>query len=289
MPPVRTNPVDVLPPDVVYPPQVSVQPKPVEWRREWPRFSTVDWFVTGSGAALALATAIIAPRRQHVHGAALFDEEVRGALRLRDPQARFTARDISDVILSLEATWPFFVDSLIITWWFRGSPDAAAQMALVDMEALAVVTGLQGVTNTIAGRERPYGRECGGAQLPDQTVDCEGSVRFRSFFSGHAAFAFMGAGLICSHHVKLGLFRGGGDTLACVVAYTGAAATATLRVMGDMHYATDILTGSVVGTAVGLVVPWLHYREVNVANEVRHGVTVRVVPVGAGLGLGGTF
>lgn len=289
VPPTRTNPVDILPPDTVYPPQVSVQPKPVVWRREWPRFGLWDWIVTGTGAAAALASAIIAPPGKNVSGGFLFDEDVRDAIRLRDPQARYTARDVSDVILSLEATWPFFVDSLIITWWFRGSPDAAAQMALVDAEALAVVTGIQGITNTIASRERPYGRTCGSSEQPEDTVGCEGSVRYRSFFSGHAAFAFMGAGLVCVHHLKHGLFQGGGDTAACIVAYTGAAATATLRVMGDMHYATDVLTGSAIGTAVGLIVPWLHYREVNVANETRTAVNVRLVPVGVGLGIGGTF
>jgi len=289
MPPTRTNPVDLLPPDVVYPPQVDVQPKPVVWRREWPRFGTWDWIVTGTGASAALASAIIAPVGRRVSGGILFDEDVRDTLRLQDPQARYTARDVSDVILSLEATWPFFVDALIITWWFRGSPDAAAQMALVDAEALAVVTGLQGLTNTIATRERPYGRLCGTGELPDETADCQGSVRYRSFFSGHAAFAFMGAGLVCSHHVKLGLFRGVGDTLACITAYTGAAATATLRVMADMHYASDVLLGAAVGTTVGLVVPWLHYREVNVANESKQLGTLRLVPVGIGLGVSGTF
>lgn len=295
MPPIRTNPVDILPPDVVYPPLVSVQPKPVEWRREWARFSTTDWIITAAAASVTLATAIIPPQPKHVYGGWLFDDDVRDALRLRDPQARFTARDVSDVILSLEATWPFFVDALITTWWFRGSPDAAAQMALVDAEALAIVTAIQGTTNTIVSRERPYGQVCGAPEQPNETNNCEGNVRHRSFFSGHSAFAFMSAGLICTHHVQLGLLRGAGDALACVTAYTGAAATATLRVMGDMHYATDVITGALVGTTVGVLVPLLHYRNVNVANEIKRGnrapdkVDVTLIPVGAGLGIGGTF
>ncbi|MBC7018165.1 hypothetical protein, partial [Salmonella enterica] len=90
-------------------------------------------------------------------------------LRLPTSEGRYIARDASDVILSLEATWPFFVDALVATWWYRGSPDAAAQMALVDGEALAVVTAIQGVTNTLVSRERPYGRTCGTAELPAET------------------------------------------------------------------------------------------------------------------------
>ncbi len=296
VPPTQKNPVDLLPPDVVYPPNVAVQPKPIIWRREWPRFSTTDWIVTGAGLAVAITSAIVAPPPNRSYGPVLFDDAVRNALRFKNPQARFSARDVSDVLLSLEATWPFFVDAVITTWWFRGSPDAAAQMALVDGQALAIVTAIQGATNTVVGRQRPYGKECGTAEQPEKTVECEGNVRNRSFFSGHAAFAFMSAGLICTHHIQHGMLRGGGDTLACVVAYAGAAATATLRVAADVHFATDVLTGTLVGTAVGLAVPLFHYRTANVANEVRqhagpgkHGVDVTLIPFGAGLGLGGTF
>ncbi len=279
--------------NVLTPPQRDMPSRPVVWRAEWPRFGTADWIVTGAGAATAIATAIIPPQSKHVYGGALFDESARDALRLKSPQARFNARDASDVILSLEATWPFFVDALVTTWWFRNSRDAAAQMALVDAQALSIVTAIQGATNTLASRERPYGRACGTADQPEQTVECEGNVRYRSFFSGHAAFAFMSAGLICTHHVQHGLFGGAADSVACVVGYAGAAATATLRVMGDMHYATDVLTGAAVGAIVGIAVPLFHYRNANMVTEPRTGraqtIDVSVVPVGAGLGFGGTF
>jgi len=320
MPPIEKNPIDILPRDVLYPPNVEIQPKPILWRREWPRFSTADWIITGAGAALALAAAIAPPQSKHVYGGVLFDDDVRSFLRLKNPQARFNARDASDVLLSLEATWPFFVDAVITTWWFRGSPDAAAQMALVDGQALAIVTAVQGATNTIASRERPYGQVCGSSEQPDQTVECEGNVRHRSFFSGHAAFTFMSAGLICTHHLQHRFLRGAGDELACAIAYGGAAATATLRVMGDMHYATDVLTGAMVGGLIGVAVPLFHYRRANVENQVEPaepeparpgeprgagagrakarregrrpvtpGVDMTLIPVGAGLGVGGTF
>lgn len=279
--------------DAAFPPRRDRPSRPIVWRSGWPRFGTADWIITGAGAAIALASAIIPPQPRHIYGGALFDEGVRDAIRLRNPQARYNARDASDVILSLEATWPFFVDALITTWWFRDSRDAAVQMALVDEQALAIVTAIQGATNTIASRERPYGRTCGTPDQPEQTVECEGNVRYRSFFSGHAAFAFMSAGLICTHHLQHGLFGGAWDPIACIVGYTGAAATATLRVMGDMHYATDVLTGALVGTVVGVAVPLFHYRNVTGSDGTKTGrannVDVSLIPVGAGLGLGGTF
>jgi membrane-associated phospholipid phosphatase len=99
----------------------------------------------------------------------------------------------------------------------------------------------------------------------------------------------MAAGLICVHHEKLDLFGGAGDHIACVTAYAGAAATATMRVMGDMHYVSDIAVGASVGTLVGLAVPLLHYRRVNLAPAPKTAVDWTLIPVGAGLGVGGTF
>jgi membrane-associated phospholipid phosphatase len=285
------NPIDVLPGDVIYPPLGDKPTRRIKWDPEWPRFSTADWIITGTGAAITLASAIIPPQKKHsLNGPILFDDSARNALRLPTSEGRYIARDASDVILSLEATWPFFVDALITTWWYHGSPDAAAQMALVDGEALAVVTAIQGATNTIVSRERPYGPTCGSPELPSQTNDCEGSVRYRSFFSGHTAFTFMAASLICVHHMKLDLLDGPGDELSCVTAYAGAAATGALRVMGDMHWASDVMVGAGVGTLVGLAVPLLHYRRVNLApEEKKTGVDVHLIPVGAGLGVGGIF
>jgi membrane-associated phospholipid phosphatase len=288
-PNLQKNPIDVLPGDVVYPPKLARPSKPVLWSPEWPRFSTADWVVTGTAAAITIAAAIIPPQPTHRFGGVLIDDEARRVLRYPTTEGRYVARDASDVILSLAATWPLFVDALITTWWFRASPDAAGQMALIDAQALSIVTAIQGTTNGIASRQRPYGQICGTPEQPQSTIDCEGSVRYRSFFSGHAAFTFMSAGLICVHHMKLGLLGSPGDVLSCVLAYTGAAATATLRVVGDMHYVSDVTVGAAFGTLVGLAVPLWHYRTVNPAPQGNNGVQMTVIPVGAGLGLGGTF
>ena len=289
MPNLQKNPIDVLPGDVIYPPLRTTPVKPVIWDPEWPRFGLADWIITGAGTAITLGAAILPPQTKHYVSTFGIDDSARKSLRLRTVEGRYVARDASDVILSLEATWPFFVDALITTWWYRGSPDAAAQMALVDGEALAIVTAIQGATNTLVSRERPYGQTCGGL-TPAETTDCDGSTRYRSFFSGHTAFTFMAASLICVHHEKLDLLRGPGDEIACITAYTGAAATGLLRVVGDVHYISDVAVGAAVGTAVGLAVPLLHYRRANLApKEKAAGVDMHVMPVGAGVGVGGTF
>lgn len=238
--------------------EIPVLP-PIEWNPKWGEIDAVDFTVIGSGAALALAAALIGPINEKPSHGILFDEDARDALSQGTTRSRYRARDTSDVLLSLLVTTPFFIDAFILAYFYRDSPEVAYNMAIIDAQAIAVTAGIQGATNVIASRERPYGRDCGGA-LPGNLHDCVGSKRYRSFFSGHSSLAFTGAGLICSHHLRLGLLGGGAlDAATCIVSLAGAAATATLRVVGDVHYASDIITGAVVGTLVGFLVPALHY------------------------------
>ena len=259
------------------------------WNRSYARFGTANTIVMLLGGATTLATAIIPPiEGNRRFGGVLFDESARNALRAPTPQGRYIARDTSDVFLSLSLTYPFFVDALISAWWFRGNADVARQMSLIDAEALAITGTIQGVTNVLAARERPYGRTC-GAETPEDSIDCTTTGRYRSFFSGHAAFAFTAAGLICSHHLYLGLLGNkAADVSTCVASYLGAGLTATLRVVGDNHYATDVITGSLVGTAVGLLVPWFHYKGFRPTAQIG-GVDVQLTPAANGASLMGTF
>jgi membrane-associated phospholipid phosphatase len=252
------------------------------WSPEWNQVDTQDYVITGGAAAIALAAAIIKPINKRPSHGILFDEAARDVLRQGTTGSRYRARDTSDVLLSLLVTTPFFIDAFITAYWYRGAPDVAYNMAIISAETLAITAAIQGVTNTLVSRERPYGRDCGGA-LPDDLFDCLGSKRYRSFFSGHSSLAFTGAGLICVHHLRLDLLGGGGrDLAACAVAMAAAATTATLRVVGDVHYASDVITGSLVGALIGLAVPTLHY-------EFGEEASVSLVPSGNGLSVVGTY
>jgi membrane-associated phospholipid phosphatase len=255
------------------------------------RFNAADAVLTGVGLAATLTAAIVPPVEAHRRsGGVLVDEEVRSALRASSFQGRYLARDTSDVLLSLLATYPFFLDAAATAWWYRGNADVARQIALVNLEALAFAGMLQGITNVLAARERPYGRDCGGI-LSAGSVDCEGAVRYRSFFSGHAMFSFTAASVSCSHHLYLGLYANRlADAASCVTGYLAAAATATLRVVGDMHYASDVALGALVGSAVGLGIPWLHYHTGHTGALLpTSAVRLHLVPLGAGAALGGSF
>ncbi len=263
-------------------------PAPLTWN--WTRFSTADYVVGATAGAITLTTAIINPRKAHVRGGLWFDNDVRNALRVRSLSNRYIFRDASDVGLSLAVSWPFVADALTAAWWYRGSRDVAEQMALIDLETLAISGAIQGVTNTLVSRERPYGRTCGTSELPSDSIDCEGSAHYRSFFSGHSTLSFTGAALICIHHFENDLLGPPWDAISCAGGYAVAATTATFRVVSDVHYASDVLTGALVGTLVGYGVPLLHYRSKNaLASGKSGGLELHVIPSPGGLGLLGIF
>ena len=268
-------------------------PPPLIWK--WRTFTVADFVVTAAGAATTLTAAIVKPSGNHkLCGGILFDESVRDALRAPALADRYIYRDASDVGLSLAVTWPFVTDALITAWWYRGSREVAQEMALINLQTLSINGALQGVTNVLVSRERPFGRDCGQGELPADAIDCTGSVHYRSFFSGHSSFSFSGAALICVHHFENELMGAPWDALSCAGGYAVAATTATFRVVSDVHYASDIMLGAAVGTLVGWGVPLLHYRTAS-KSTASQGVTrppalqMTLVPSPNGIGVAGTF
>ena len=261
---------------------------PYEWKLA--PFSTTDWIIAGTAGAITLAMAIVPPLHTHqITGPILFDTAVRDAVRPSSIRVRYDFRDASDVGLSLMATWPFFVDALATAWWYRGSREVAQQMALLDLETLAISGAIQGVTNVVVSRPRPYGSDCGTQALPGNALDCGFTPEYRSFFSGHAAFSFTSAALICDNHVGTGLLGQPWDTLSCVGGYVAASATASMRVLADEHYASDVITGALVGTLVGYGVPFLHQRHLDATSVQAGSVRLTLVPSAGGAGVVGTF
>lgn len=265
-------------------------PPPLIWK--WPKFSTVDYAVTLAGGVITLGAAIVHPRPTHsLTGPIGFDSDVRNALRADSLPNRYVFRDASDVGLSLSVSWPFVADSLTTAWWYRGSRETAQEMALIDLQTLAVAGAIQGVTNVVVSRERPFGKDCGQGELPSDAIDCQNSFHYRSFFSGHSAFSFTGAALICVHHFENELLGGPWDAISCAGGYAVAATTATFRVVADVHYASDVLLGATVGTLVGFSVPMLHYRTLGGASRATAGAgfSLSLVPAPGGIGVSGVF
>jgi hypothetical protein len=266
-------------------------PPPLIWK--WRSFGLADYIVTAAGAGLTLTASIVKPSSKHkLSGGILFDESVRDALRADTLADRYIFRDASDVGLSLAVTWPFVTDALITAWWYRGSREVAQEMSLINLQAMAISGALQGVANVVVSRERPFGRDCGSDELPEDAIDCANSVHYRSFFSGHSAFSFTGAALICVHHFENDLMGAPWDALSCAGGYAVAATTASFRVVSDVHYSSDILLGAAVGTLVGWGVPLLHYRVGAATPKTASqapALQMTLVPSPNGIGVAGIF
>lgn len=246
--------------DAAAPPEREAARPELGWDPSWPRFRASEYVATGLFAATAFATLAISPVEGRWRGANGFDGAARDALRIRSDRQREMARDASDLLLTL-MTNQLAVDALLVAWWGHGRGSVAWEIAMIDVEALALNAAVNGLVAGLTSRERPYRAACVGPEEA-QDRDCRGSKRYRSFFSGHSSTAFTAAGLMCSHHAHLPLYGGGApDALACAASLGAAAAVATLRVISDQHFATDALTGAAVGTLTGLGLPWLlHYR-----------------------------
>ena len=265
-----------------------------EWNPSWRKFGLGNYVLSGGSILVAVAATTIAPKAPRTTGRNDFDEWGRRHLSAGDYHSGLWARDVSDVLVSVNIAFPLLIDSLVVTHWYRRSEEVAGQMALITSEVIAVTAALQTVTSTLAARERPYVRDC-GATLDAELEDCQESDRLRSFFSGHTSNAFAGAAVACSHHATHDLFGDPmADGLACAFLFLSAGTTGIMRVVGHRHYLSDILTGATVGTLTGLGLPWLlHYGPLARGKAVGSGAvqhpSLHLVPLLNGLAVGGTF
>lgn len=261
-------------------------------RLEW-HWKRVHWGeIVGTAALTAGAIAIgqVEARDARWTGDNAFDNGFRNRLKV-DGAAQEAISRASDVLALTLISFPVLVDSVGVALIGDKNKEVAGQLFAIQAQAFAMTGFLTNATKAAASRERPYAQ---GQDCNELDPDC-GSGANVSYFSGHTAFAFTGAGLTCVTHKHLELFGRVGDPLACASTLTLASATAVFRVMADAHWATDVLTGAGVGLFSGWLMPWLlHFRH---DTTERHDSPMRalkfVSPYGGrhelGLSLAGTF
>ncbi len=260
------------------------QPHEPLWRDDWGRSGWPNYVLIGTTALIALGNIIRAADEERPNrGRNDFDEQVRSGLRLPVEQQRLIIRDFSDGLLTLMTSTPILFDALILAAWGRDDEATAIEMVLIHAEVIATTLALQTFANVVISRERPYGRTCGGGGPDDFDEDnffCDSPDRYYSFFSGHTSQAFASAAVICSFHMSMPLLGEGpgNDVLPCIAGFALAGATGIFRILGDMHYASDVLTGAAVGTAVGFLVPWLLHFNPRSPGET--GISVLPNPTG---------
>lgn len=232
------------------------------WSDDWPRFRVVEYGMT---AALLLELAFLEfrakPQDEAVwKGGILFDGGFRDAFRSESRGTRETLGDIADFLtLSLQVQ-PVLIDAVAIPLIDRFNVDVAWQMSMLNLSAMGFVGVVTRIGHIAIARERPSVEECRADGGYDKYC---GRGNFASFPSGHTSGAFLGAGLMCAHHLHLPLYGGGApDVAACLLPLAAAGSTSVFRLMSDRHYATDIGLGAVIGFFGGYGLPQLlHYGQ----------------------------
>jgi membrane-associated phospholipid phosphatase len=166
-----------------------------------------------------------------------------------------SASSWSDKMLYAQLALPFvatLVDNLV-----SGGPGKLNRFAtesLVLLEAAAMTSMLTVATKTMVRRPRPYMFD---PETDEERRNSHGA--HESFFSGHTAMAFSMATAYSYMYQKKHP-----DSPAVIPIWVSSHLVASgiglLRVQGGKHFWTDVATGAAVGSAVGLLVPWLHQR-----------------------------
>ena len=226
----------------------------LEW--QWKRVHWAEVLSTVSLTAGAVAIGTTVQPTARWTSTNEFDNFFYDRLKLQGDSRERVSKASDAFALSLIA-FPVLVDSIGVAMIGDKNMDVAGQLLAIQAQAFAMTGFLTAMTKNVAGRVRPHALEEGCA---NGDASC-GNSAYESYFSGHTAFAFTGAGLTCVEHRHLKLFGRAGDGVACGGALTLASATALFRVMSDSHWATDVLTGAGVGLVSGWLMPWLmHFR-----------------------------
>jgi membrane-associated phospholipid phosphatase len=230
----------------------------LRWDEDRPRFRPVEYAATAvvGGAAIAMYYLLPAQREPHFVGGILFDNAVRNALRVHSPSALQTVWALSDAVDVSLVALVFGLDSFAVPL-LRGSPDVALQLGLMDAEAYAFSSVLTIGLYDSVGRARPSYEDC---QRDPSFVGCNVSPT-ASFPSGHTNEAFTAAGVSCANHGFVSMYGSRlWDGLACARDVVLATGDGLLRIVGDRHYATDVLAGAAIGFGFGYGMPTLlHY------------------------------
>jgi membrane-associated phospholipid phosphatase len=144
--------------------------------------------------------------------------------------------------------------------------------SLVIIEAVTIASDLNQIVKMAVGRERPFVHALPEGDKPSTDNPPDNNL---SFYSGHTTWTFAfatAAGTIASRrgYRSAPVVWGAGLALAATTGY--------LRIAGDKHYLTDVLTGAATGAAIGWAVPALLHRG-----------HVEVVPAPNGIAIVGSF
>jgi hypothetical protein len=176
------------------------------------------------------------------------------------------------------------LDATLVASVKHRAPDVGFEMLMMDAEAYSVSLLLNSVTKRLTSRARPQAERC--AEDPAYETGCEDAEPYVSFYSGHAALTATSAGLVCAQHTELELYGGAWDGAACATAIALTSLTGGLRIASDRHWASDVVTGHLLGFSAGYFIPKLwHFESASTDSSGDGLMGVVPMPMESGLAL----
>lgn len=205
-----------------------------------------------------------------------FDVSIRSALRASDPRPpAFISHAISVGAIPILGLTGLITPAGLDKQWHRGLEDA-----WIVVNTFAITSAIGETVKHIVARERPAFHYEVEAATEFASYPSEHN---KSFFSLDTAWAFA----IASSSTTLAYLRGYSSAPYIAIGASALAVGAgTLRIVGDAHWATDVLTGAVIGTGIGIALPLLlHGRRDNDPTSTPTAVSVTPLTPGNGVSI----
>ena len=222
--------------------------------------STKDWLISGSGMGLALGLELygkthFVPETPRFSAPNSIDRYMRDKIWVgvnnQDGARAWSERLLYGVSLSSILWGPVLADDTELA-------------LLINARVFDVNSIMTNLVKIGAARERPYHHY--------GTRTAEGPTDFTSFFSGHSSVAFSQA---VANSMILSRAYPQHDAAIWSTLLGMAGLTAYLRVAGDMHYFTDILTGAISGSLIAWTVTRSELKWFG-ADDKQNGVMARI-------------
>jgi membrane-associated phospholipid phosphatase len=135
------------------------------------------------------------------------------------------------------------------------------KFGLMYFETVSITAAVTGLVKNIFVRTRPfvYGKNA------DLNLKLEKDAR-QSYFSGHSSWSFASAVFISTVYSKLNP-NSEYQSLVWGSTLLLASTTGVLRIAAGKHYFTDVVTGAVVGSFMGWLIPYLHENDIKANNN----------------------
>lgn len=222
-----------------------------------------DGILLGTGVALSggdlLLDNVLEMNRQEYKGKIYNKNDVNSFDRRFMNAYSKTKDKAADITVAMAMATPAFVA-------FSTDKEEWFTEAVMYAETLLIANGIKEMTKLCVNRIRPY-MYYDSEDWPEDDVK-EGDFA-NSFPSGHSAMAFAAATFTSYTFWKYNPDSNWKYAVAGT-SYALAGTTFALRLLSGNHFMTDAVSGALIGTGVGFLVPWIHtfntnHKDFNVA------------------------